>query len=114
MKILNNVKLNGGYGHKHRTLNGTLLRSDLEKRFYDLLIAKGFVEHRDFEIGKRYPNSALEYDFYLIHQKRYIEIAGMHHKEYKTKLDVKLNVFDAFIIYRDDDFEEKLRELLND
>jgi len=83
-----------------------LLRSSYEINFYDILKNNKVA----FEVEKRYYDSIMKCDFYLIETDEYIEIAGMMgNSDYKEKMEFKRQNLDA-IILEPKDFENFVKD----
>lgn len=76
-------------GNIHYTKDGQILRSNIEKAFYDTAEKYGLLEY-EHHIGKAYCSEyQLKYDFYFPTINLYIEIAGLTNAEYLKRIELK-------------------------
>lgn len=95
------------YTHKNE-----LLRSTLEKTFYDIL----YENNIEYLLDKQYPNqnnkSKYRYDFYIPIVDEYIEIAGLRHLKYLNILNKKIEKFNCIVLFNFNDILEYCNNLI--
>ena len=78
--------------------------------FFQLLVKNGIIK---FEVGDQYPNSRMMYDFCV--NGYYIEIAGLMNDEiYRSKMQFKRNTFKAFILIKQNEYQDFIKRVLID
>lgn len=89
---------NGGlYSTITFAYDGSALRSNNERKFYELLLVAG-IPKEEILIDNCYPESALRYDFFIKCLGIFIEIAGMNDDQYNEKMILKNKTFNAWIV----------------
>lgn len=91
------VKHGGKFSKITFAHDGSALRSNNERKFYESLIAQGFPSS-EILIDNAYPNSSLRYDFYIRPLNLFVEIAGMTDSCYNEKMEYKQKTFGAMIV----------------
>lgn len=91
------VKNGGKFSKITFAHDGSALRSNSERKFYESLIEQGFPAS-EILIDNVYPNSTLRYDFYIRPLNLFIEIAGMSDMCYNEKMEYKHKTFGAMIV----------------
>jgi len=108
--VLNN---NSQYGNMRYVNNSfgerILLRSDKEYRMY-LELVKYDIK---FTANKRYPNSNMQYDFYLPEYDLYIEICGfMKNDSYLAKMNFKHTTWGSILLETQTEMKKFVRSLI--
>ena len=93
------VATHGFYSPVTFTAQGSSLRSNLERNFFNALINAKLTENDDFFIDRCYPNSGYRYDFFFPALNLYVEICGGNSKEYRDKMKLKEKLFGARLVY---------------
>ena len=102
---------NGVFSRYSYTGDGQLLRSAFEAEFYYLL-----QEHNiPVLVGKNYPNSNLQYDFYIESKNLYIELCGlMNRASYVDRINEKKQLgFNIVFVYPTDNQEQVIKDIIN-
>lgn len=92
------VGTHGFYSPVTFTANGSALRSNLERTFFEILTTNGLTEGTDFSIDGQYPGVAQRYDFWFPKLNLFVEIAGSSTREYRDKMKQKRRDFGAMIV----------------
>ena len=104
------------FGSLYITNEGNLLRSKFELDFY-IEMCKYDLNKKPYYTDKKYPNQIntnYKYDFCFPEINFYIEIAGLDKFEtYKTKLNIKKQLFSPYIVYTRDDIQLCIDEILS-
>lgn len=92
------------------TVDGVIcFRSSLEFYFFTLLEKYGIM----FETNKRYGDSEMYYDFYLLEYDIYIEIAGLQGDEdYDNKMNYKQKNFGSIILESKTEMKNYIEQLI--
>jgi len=86
-----------------------LLRSDKEYQMY-LELVKYDIK---FTANKRYPNSNMQYDFYLPEYDLYIEICGfMKNDSYLAKMNFKHTTWGSILLETQTEMKKFVRSLI--
>jgi hypothetical protein len=81
---------------------GDILRSNLERAFYNTAESLGLLDLTEYYVDHHYPSSEYRYDFHFPELNLYIEIAGMTKPQYLKKLELKKELFSPMILYPKD------------
>jgi hypothetical protein len=112
-EISGNLDNKSQYG-KMRYVNDSfgeriLLRSNKEYKMY-LELVKHNIK---FTANKRYPNSNMQYDFYLPEYNLYIEICGfMNNDSYLAKMNFKHNTWGSVLLEKHSEMKNFVRKLI--
>lgn len=88
-----------------------IFKSNKEFYFFNLLKKHNIK----FKNEKKYPNSNMRYDFYLIDYNIFIEIAGyLKNDEYMEKMNFKESKFGAIILKSEEEMTNFIKELINE
>lgn len=100
----------GGFGIK-TTFNNIKFYSLLELRFYQQLMADGFIW--EIEHDKQYPGTLKRSDFYFPAIDQHLEIAGMmSFDNYQKNMAWKIEKFNPIVVYTPDDNDYIIQDII--